>query len=164
MSEGLLHPGIYFLFDYYNSTVKFYYIGISGTKRNPNRPLWERIEEHLKNKDIIFYSIAFPERIEIYRNETKIFYEDGNYSGKKDEYKRQFDALKVTTIKYIAWISHTIFDYATWDAVETFFISQKRPPANFKKIDASPNMQYSPQFEVIKNYFFDNLVEQLNRK
>jgi hypothetical protein len=168
MKEGLLYPGIYFLFDYFDRETKFYYIGISGTKRNPHRPLWKRIEEHLKNKDMIFYSIAFKKMRDAYKKDTKIFYEDDNYEKKKDEYKRQFNALETVTIRYIAWINHSQFNYQTWDAVESFFISTYRPRANGSKLDEPlefpPLSDYKSKFEEVKNYLFDALITQLGDK
>jgi hypothetical protein len=137
--------GIYFLFINGNANQNYYYIGMA-------EPLERRLREHLTRLDFIFYSIAFPENIDIYYKESMRFYGDGLYGKYKDEYHRQFEGLKVSGINNIAWISSSAFSYSEWDNIETYFISKYQPYVNIAKKNDVPNQRYSKLYNETEDY------------
>jgi len=152
-------PGIYFFFNFKNSEPKFYYIGISGTKKNQIQALQDRIGKHLLTKDFIFYALAFPQNEDDYYKDAIRFYKEGRYSTHEEEYRRQFEALKKVRPTYLAWISYENYSFVERDGIETHFIVEFRPPANEQKKNAVPNVLYREQYELIKEYLFKKITE-----
>lgn len=152
--DGKILKGLYFFLRFHSAPVKYYYIG----KAND---LGRRIErEHLKNKDFIFYSIAFPQNRNLYLNEVLCFYGGKpKYVHLKEEYKRESDCLEEVLFDSIAWVGCNDLEMSTWEAVETHFICNKsyKPCCNVSKKNAIPSDHFLPEFNAVQSVLMEQL-------
>jgi hypothetical protein len=140
--------GIYFFISSKAERYPYYYIGIS--RKGANYRIHERISEHLLEKDWIFFCLANENESNNYIDEVMKYYGEGKYPGKKDEYSRHYSALKkISGISSIAFISHPTLTHDDWEAIESFFITTNKPPANHKKLDEDlTSSQYKPYNQI----------------
>ena len=150
--------GLYFFLKLLPKKPDYYYIGVSNN-------LARRIgDEHLKNKDFIFYSICFPNNRVKYLNEAIRFYASKPMSSDfKDEYIRESSCLEKVLFEYIAWVGCNDWPKKTWEEVETHFIANKDfyPCCNDSKKDALPSAHYLDEFECIKTVLHQLLLNSI---
>jgi len=140
--------GLYFFLRLFPKPTKYYYIGIAN-------PLARRIRnEHLRNKDFIFYSISYPQNRERYLKEVLCFYgSKPKYAHLKGEYIRESDCLKEVMFDRIAWVGCNEFEKKTWEEIETHFVSNKdyKPCCNVRKKSVYPADEFRPEFDAVQN-------------
>jgi hypothetical protein len=155
-------PGIYF-FNELNekNTPRYYYIGISGTRQNQIRTLKERLRKHLLTLDHTFYCIAFPNKCEEYYNDYIKIYASGKYGYMRKTYDRQFSALKKVRYNHITWIGSIDYNYSLLDPIETHFIVNYQPPANFSKRNVVPDNDYVGKYFEANKYLYAELYKMV---
>lgn len=145
--------GIYFFIQRKSRSPGFYYIGITDS-------LFRRIsDEHLRRKDFISYSLAYPEKRQLYLNEVLAFY-GRKYSKYKCEYKLESECLVSTPFDTVAWISSRDLDMSTWEGIETHFVSFRsgyHPACNVKKVEYEPEQRFADAFVLVRELFDDLL-------
>lgn len=150
--------GIYFFLNRTTTAFNPFYIGISGTRKSQGRFLKQRFADHLRTFDYFFFSLAFPENIDLYFNDCIRFYASGKYKGKMKTYVRQFKALKEVKFDHIAWVSESSYSNIDWDEIENYFVSIYKPKANGSKLNATRNVKYKEKYLAIEQYLFHELL------
>ncbi len=159
-------PGLYFFHSSLNEKYPFYYIGTS--KKGNSYNVKNRVSEHLLEKDYYFYMLAYPNnKLKYYKEAERFYFAPGEkYANKINEYARQYHALdKVSAVSSVAWITNSNFNENDWDAVESFFVTTYKPPANGAKksepLEFPPLSNYKSKFEEAENYLFNIIIPQL---